>query len=997
MTENWYLILELEFDPNPVQDPGKIEDKINEMQKFWSRNANHMTKGAEYRRYMQMIPAIREAMSNLDERKRMIEEACAITYANVDRLLKLFHKSEITNDEVTKTATKLKVSTDIVNRRAVTLGIKVVAAKTADYQAAYDKHYKTQPQDAHRFSGMEPLLKTFSVDNLYSFLFLNTQIKNANNLPCDTLRQRASEKKKAEFFRPNDDIHSSGRKLCDHCELTFKDDDAKVIYDRYIEYTKRKTIFSSVKTIAEISGKLSSAQGEEFIGQLTELFKDRKLSTEVLLAFCEIEKIAYNPTTGFTQPSTNLKVCHCGCTNDVSDGRKACQSCGTDLYIKCPKCSTVNDANIKVCKCGFNLENINKSIALCDLAEHAINTMDFSLAQAHIENAKRYWPGYEKIKSLAGHLNDRQNQAGATVNLMRKTVSEKRYYEAKRHFQKVRKLFSDFSEPALEEEITIAITTAGQYLKQAQAAKNEIDVIDFCLKAYEVCTDYPGIKELVFNYPPQSPTNLKVSIDRNSRTNNLTWDKSSTVGLVYYSVLRKINAVPVNVSDGELLGRVSMCGFNDNKIEPAENYFYAVFAERAGVYSNALASKSPSLNLFEISNVTIVAGDSLLQLEWSALPRGAMVEINRKIDLVKEEKITSTTSGSYLDSGLTNDRPYHYTIKLAYNVNGQRQLTNGISITGIPTKPPKAIDSLRIKPSDGNTYTAVWSNPDNVIVELYCSNKRPEYSFGDLISQTVLEAKMQRLALNRISSTSAAFQYTVNDLLYIAAVVIKSGSVIFGAVSRVSKGETVKINQISAVNEKIHIYIDVPRGVTGFVVLHRFDKFPEDISDVQATRKYFPLKLYQHYSALVLDTLEPKYYYFSVFAEHTRDGEKDYSVGSDYLFSNVSKNVITYSIAVEKIIFGNSSVLLEFKAETNSFILPDLEVMSSTGKVPMFKTSANHFHTIPSQTVNGSVQIKIPLPKGLPHDTYIKAFLKDGSFASTNQLKLKLKSNYKIS
>jgi len=130
MTENWYLILELEFDPNPVQDPGKIEDKINEMQKFWSRNANHMTKGAEYRRYMQMIPAIREAMSNLDERKRMIEEACAITYANVDRLLKLFHKSEITNDEVTKTATKLKVSTDIVNRRAVTLGIKVVAAKT---------------------------------------------------------------------------------------------------------------------------------------------------------------------------------------------------------------------------------------------------------------------------------------------------------------------------------------------------------------------------------------------------------------------------------------------------------------------------------------------------------------------------------------------------------------------------------------------------------------------------------------------------------------------------------------------------------------------------------------------------------------------------------------------------------------------------------------------------------------------------------------------------
>lgn len=997
MAENWYLVLGLEFDPNPVQEQAKIDEKINEMQKFWARNANHMTKGAVYKKYMQMIPDIRKAMCDPNERKRMIKEACDITYDSVDKLLKLMRKAKITDDEVSKAATRLKVSTDIVKRRTAALGIKVVAAKAADFQTVYDKYYKTRPQDAQKFNGMEPLLKTFNVNNLYSFLFTNKSMKNPDNLPCDALRQRASERKKTEFIRPNDDIHSSGRKLCDHCDLTFKDDNTKDVYDRYLEYTKRKTILDSIKSIADISGELSSEQGEVFIGQLTEIFKDRKLSSEVLLAFCKIEKVSYNPNAASAQPTADLKVCLCGCTNDVSDGRDICQSCGADLYIKCPICGTVNDAHIKVCKCGFKLENINKAVALCDLAENDIETMDFTVAQTHLTDAERYWPGSERVKSLVSHLTDRKNQVGAAAVTMRKAISEKRYYEAKKHFLNIKKMFPNFTEPGLEKEIKAAAETAEQYLKQAQASKTEKDAIDFCSKAYEACTDYPGIKELISKYPPQAPTNLKISVDGHSRANSLSWNESTTDGTVFYTVVRKTNAVPVNAGDGTMLGRVSMCGYNDESILPAENYFYAVFAERVGVYSDALAAKAPAINLFEISDITIAAGDALLQLEWGVLPKGATVEVFRKSDSGAEEKINSTTSVSYLDSGLTNDRPYHYIIKLAYNVNGQRQLTNGIAVTGIPTKPPKAIDSLSVKPEDGDTFTAVWSNPDNLDIELYCSTERPEYKFGYLIAQSVLESKMRRLALNRASSTTATFQYKGDELLYIVAVVIKSGSAIFGAIARVSKGETVIINKIAAVNEKINIYLDVPRGATGFVVLYRFDKYPEDISDVKTIRKYIPLKQYQHYSALVLDTLEPKNYYFSVFAEFTRDGEKDYSIGADYLFSNVSKEVIAYSIAVSKKLFGESSILLEFEAENRVFTLPDIEIMTAVGNTPMFKTAAKPLHAIPSQVVNGSVQIKISLPKGLSNDTYIKAFLKDESLASTYQLKLKLKSSYKIS
>ena len=104
------------------------------------------------------------------------------------------------------------------------------------------------------------MLSSFSVDNLYDFLYVNTTVKNANRLPCETLRQRAAEKKKTEFYK-NDSVSGTGSKLCGQCELAFKDESSKDVYDKYLEYTKRKAILDDAKSIADISGELSAETG----------------------------------------------------------------------------------------------------------------------------------------------------------------------------------------------------------------------------------------------------------------------------------------------------------------------------------------------------------------------------------------------------------------------------------------------------------------------------------------------------------------------------------------------------------------------------------------------------------------------------------------------------------------------------------------------------------------------------------------------------------------
>ena len=62
MTENWYLVLELDFDPNPVNDEALIEQRIEEKRKFWSSKANDFNRGAEYKVY----PAASEYQEGYD-------------------------------------------------------------------------------------------------------------------------------------------------------------------------------------------------------------------------------------------------------------------------------------------------------------------------------------------------------------------------------------------------------------------------------------------------------------------------------------------------------------------------------------------------------------------------------------------------------------------------------------------------------------------------------------------------------------------------------------------------------------------------------------------------------------------------------------------------------------------------------------------------------------------------------------------------------------------
>lgn len=203
MTENWYIVLELEFDPNPVNDEAVISDRIEEKRKFWSSKANDFNHGAEYRKYSQMLPDIKKDMiGEANIRAELIKDACDRVYGPIDKVLEMIKKTEITQDIIGKVANKFKVDIDIVKRRAELMNIKISDGNDVRYRDIYDKYYNIKPKNSDQYNAMNTFLGSFNVSNLYEFLYSGTSIKSPQNLPCDVLRLRAKEKKTKEFFTP---------------------------------------------------------------------------------------------------------------------------------------------------------------------------------------------------------------------------------------------------------------------------------------------------------------------------------------------------------------------------------------------------------------------------------------------------------------------------------------------------------------------------------------------------------------------------------------------------------------------------------------------------------------------------------------------------------------------------------------------------------------------------------------------------------------------------
>ncbi|MBQ8434438.1 MAG: hypothetical protein IJX24_00265 [Oscillospiraceae bacterium] len=290
MNNNWYIVLELEFDP-PVTNEDIITARIEEKRKLWSLKYNDYKMGKQYQLWLSNVSKIKKDMLGTDNiRSKLAREACELVYTPIDKLISAVENNkQITDEEIDKISVKTGQNKDMVLKRVEFHGITIIKDTESD-RKLYEKYYLSEPIGIIKYRSLQELLNVSGYKNLYEFLYSENYDFSCLKYSCQQLQQKSRQKRNE--FNSNNAVSSNGQKLCGHCDMIFNDTQNKDIYDEYIIHSYVKSILDNLKTIAEISKIIKQKNIIEAINEIAK-FYDFELSKNITMSFLEAEKLNY--------------------------------------------------------------------------------------------------------------------------------------------------------------------------------------------------------------------------------------------------------------------------------------------------------------------------------------------------------------------------------------------------------------------------------------------------------------------------------------------------------------------------------------------------------------------------------------------------------------------------------------------------------------------------------------------------------------------------------
>ena len=303
MKDNWYILLELEFDPM-VTDETLIEKRIEEKRRYWSSKYNDFRIGKQCKTWVAAVPQIKKDMIGPDNKRVQIaREAKDIIYKPIDDMIFAIEDSgKIKRTEVVKIAQKTGKPESLVLKRISEHNISVTSEE--EPKDIYEKYYSLESSDDTKFKMFGQLLEALGNNTLYDFLFPNMNIRSIQRYDISKLQQTINTKRKQ--YTGNDAESSNGQKLCGYCLSVFGSIDSKKKYDDYLFKVNVRTALDELKDIADISGCVKDKNIRAAIRKISDNFGNNALSEKIVMAFIEAERIEHKdvPKT-YSRPFNN--------------------------------------------------------------------------------------------------------------------------------------------------------------------------------------------------------------------------------------------------------------------------------------------------------------------------------------------------------------------------------------------------------------------------------------------------------------------------------------------------------------------------------------------------------------------------------------------------------------------------------------------------------------------------------------------------------------------
>ena len=516
-------------------------------------------------------------------------------------------------------------------------------------------------------------------------------------------------------------------------------------------------------------------------------------------------------------------------------------------------------------------------------------------------------------------------------------------------------------------------------LKKLHSRDDVADKTVICEDILVLAADCDEVRDIMRQFPPQPPTNLKAGLVATGV--ELNWESPPARHPLAFVIVRKSGGIPASQNDGDILTNEHVgTQFIDQNITVGMIYGYAVFTKREQTVDTLGCRSGLVQRIDDVQNVSVVPGNGTLTLSWDAQHGCIETQVTRFDGLTSQSTGTPVPlqqPTSFIDTQLENGRLYIYHVTSVFKgIDGQPVMSPGKRFSAKPQAPPPAVTDLRAKRSLDNVTQLSWTPPVQGELLLFELSTAASLTHKPVEYTTIVSLKRrfgEPLTITNLPDGQTTWQSSSSGVRHIVPVTFLDGIAVFGREIRLTNISDVTKPQLQMSGSDLYLTWEWPKGLSKVLILYRHDQFPQGIHDADAAQRVLSKQEYDLHQGFVLRDACTTDWYFNIHAMIEDGGKASYSPG---VKQQSAKTVIQYDLVIRRqyYVFGKVTAKLLLKIEAGESRFPELVVISNRGCPPLTRE-----HGVPIMTIPASqgTSVSVPLDVMLEDDMFIKLFLKD--------------------
>jgi len=445
-------------------------------------------------------------------------------------------------------------------------------------------------------------------------------------------------------------------------------------------------------------------------------------------------------------------------------------------------------ANKTCIKCGFLIGDMANALPLIAKGKAALLMEDYKTAKIAFNLANNFWENHPDIIAGLDEIQTINQKETKLEQELTDLIAKNKYYSARRKIALLKKI--DVRNPIAvgnEKLVLSKVQEAEKLLRQAKFTTKIIEKEAFLSKALLIANDCSEAERLLNVLPPNPPTGLSCSVTNN--VVELSWKMVKAFLPIKYRIVRKLNSAPANPTDGTLLTEITDTKYIDLSVSAGQFYYYAVFTNRAKIFSTKGAISEEVLLTAPIENLKAEPGNKEIKLIWKAPPNVLRIEVRAKKGAIptnrtQGESLPSVKLNGVTHKGLMNNSNYGYLVIPVFRGKGSQEIYGtGATIKARPVVLPAPISMLTLE-KNGTNLAVSWENKGSRATIFYAEQEMT-YAYNQMVDYKMLTTTMKKMRA-RGNNTAILPLATVTGDLYLYPVTTLSNISVMGSVTNIN-------------------------------------------------------------------------------------------------------------------------------------------------------------------------------------------------------------------